>query len=415
MKITKGSIGYVTEPLLKPFGFKGGYVSDVWQVVVSIGNDEHMATGLSIQSVLWSDGQVFASLGQLAGDKLMYDTTKFALSYLQTIEFEHPKQATRMLFEKCYEHVKITTKIDVKKTFILNALVAIDMALWLLYAKEKGVTSFTKLTGLEKKHNKVASIPLITYTTTTDEIREMLNNGQFFLKIKIGNNYEWDKQRIMEIYQLTKEIDCPYTTTEKPILYLDANGRYENYDKLASLINYLDIKGILPDVGLFEEPFSEEKQIDISLLPCIFACDESAHSVKEVKERYEQGYKAIALKPVAKTLSESLEMLEFAISMGMKPFVADLTVNPFLLELNRNIACRIDTLDSVSVGLLETNGDMNYTNWEKMITYHPLKKEGFQVAKNGVFIMDDYEKNDGGIFLNSSYYDSVPKEVIKNG
>ena len=118
---------------------------------------------------------------------------------------------------------------------------------------------------------------------------------------------------------------------------------------------------------------------------------------------------------MAKTLSESLEMLEYAITKGMKPFIADLTVNPFLLELNRNVACRIDTLDSVSVGLLETNGDMNYTNWDKMISYHPLKKEGFQVAKNGVFMMDDYEKNDGGIFLNSSYYDNIPNEVIKNG
>lgn len=415
MKIKYGAIGFITEPLLKPFGFKGGYVSDVWQVAVTIGNGEQKATGLSIQSVLWSDGQVFASLGQLKGDQLMYDTTRYALAYLQTIEFDHPKQATRQLFDKCYKYVRETSGIEVKKTFILNALVAIDMALWLLYSKEQGVTSFTKLTGLKKRHNKVASIPLITYTTTNEEISEMLHNGLFFLKIKIGNTYEWDKQRISEIYQLTKEAKCQYTTSQKPILYLDANGRYEDYDKLSSLIDYLDVNGILPDVGLFEEPFSEDKQIDVSDLPCLFACDESAHSIKEVSERFEQGYGAIALKPVAKTLSESLEMLEYAITKGMKPFIADLTVNPFLLELNRNVACRIDTLDSVSVGLLETNGDMNYTNWEKMISYHPLKKEGFQVAKNGVFMMDDYEKNDGGIFLNSSYYDSIPNEVIKNG
>lgn len=412
MRIDKCKIGYVKEKLMKPFGFKGGYVSDVWQVAVTVGDGECQATGLSIQSVLWSDAMVFQKYGQEKGDQLMYETTKYALGLLKNIEFDTPFQATEELFEKCYEHIVKVTGEDIRKTFVLNALVAVDMAIWLFYAKKNKIVSFSELTNLPKEQERIASIPLITYSTTIDEIKEILVNGEFFLKVKIGNEYEWDKKRIKNIHELTKGYQSEYTSTNRPVLYLDANGRYESKEHLQSLIEFLDKERILSEIGVFEEPFSEDKQYDVSDIPCLFACDESAHSVHEVKERYQQGYRSLALKPVAKTLSESLVMLEYANEMNMKTFIADLTVNPFLLELNRNVAARIKTLDCVTVGLLETNGSMNYVNWEKMIEYHPLGRKGFLQAEKGVFELKDYYRNDGGIFMESPYYNHLPNEVI---
>jgi len=412
MKISNCKIGYIKEDLIKSFGFKGGYVSNLWQVVVTIGDGQYFATGLSIQSVLWSDADIFNKYGQEKGDLLMYETTKYALKILQNIEFDTPYEATERLFNSCYLYIKEKIGYDIKKTFILNALVGIDMALWLYYAKKKKINSFSALTNLEKKQNKIALIPLITYTTSQEEIKDIIKNGEFFLKVKIGKEYEWDKQRIKEISNIIKKHSTIYTASKKPIIYLDANGRYESMDKLLWLIEYLDKEKILDEICIFEEPFSEEKQYDVSDIPCLFACDESAHSIKEVEQRNQQGYKALALKPAAKTLSESLKMLEYAKNNDMKTFVADLTVNPFLLELNRNIAMRIDSLNCVNVGLLETNGHMNYINWDKMISYHPLNKDGFLKARDGIFDLTNYEINDGGIFLESKYYNSIPKEKI---
>jgi len=412
MRISDCKIGYVKENLIKPFGFKGGYVSNLWQVVVTIGDGQFFATGLSIQSVLWSDAYIFGKYGQEKGDFLMYETTKYALEILKQIEFSTPYEATEKLFNSCYLYIKEKIQYDVKKTFILNALVSIDMALWLYYAKKKGITSFSTLTNLEKKQDKIALIPLITYTTSKEEIKHTIQNGEFFLKVKIGKEYEWDKQRIKEVSDIIKNHSTSYTKSKKPIIYLDANGRYENLDKLLWLIDYLDKEQILNDICIFEEPFSEEKQFDLSDIPCLFACDESAHSIKEVEQRNQQGYKALALKPAAKTLSESLKMLEYAKNNDMKTFVADLTVNPFLLELNRNVAMRIESLNCVNVGLLETNGRMNYVNWDKMISYHPLKATGVLKAKSGVFDLTNYEINDGGIFLESKYYNNIAKEEI---
>ena len=52
------------EPLIRPFGFKGAYMSEIWQTVAML----QMASGvqgigLGTQSVLWSDARIFAFTG----------------------------------------------------------------------------------------------------------------------------------------------------------------------------------------------------------------------------------------------------------------------------------------------------------------------------------------------------------------
>ncbi len=51
---------------------------------------------------------------------------------------------------------------------------------------------------------------------------------------------------------------------------------------------------------------------------------------------------------------------------------ADLTVNPILIDWNKNLAARLKPFPGLEMGLLETNGDLNYRNWEKMLIYHPV-------------------------------------------
>jgi len=50
------------EPLVRPFGFKGGYLSELWQSVACLADESGVrGIGLGTQSVLWSDAGIFTS------------------------------------------------------------------------------------------------------------------------------------------------------------------------------------------------------------------------------------------------------------------------------------------------------------------------------------------------------------------
>ncbi|MBN2558481.1 MAG: hypothetical protein JXB33_07000 [Clostridia bacterium] len=415
MRIDKYAIGMEAEKLRSPFGFKGSYADGLWQTIVGLESDGLRSCGIAVQSVLWSDASVFESYGQDGGNELMHKLTKFALGRLEGSDFSDPFEANDYLFEKCSEEIKrMTGRGDIRKTFVLNSLVPVDMAFWLLWAKSKGISDYGVMTGeysryLSERHGKIAAIPLITYGVGPDEIKKLLEEGYFFLKIKIGKEPEWDKQRIKEIWEMAKGFTTEHTKSGMPVLYLDANGRYTDIGELKSLLEFLDSLGILAHVGIFEEPFDETAQIDVGGLPCVFAIDESAHSVADSIEKFQMGYKAVALKPVAKTLSESLRILEAAAKMGVGCFTADLTVAPWQLEWNRNFAARIPALDCVRTGLLESNGNMNYTDWDRLKGYHPMGGGSWVDARNGLFDLSDFYEYDGGLFEQPGHYMDVIK------
>jgi hypothetical protein len=87
---------------------------------------------------------------------------------------------------------KICAKNDLRPTFALNSLVGIDNALWLLYAAENNITDFNDLVpgpykpALSHHHEKIASIPLMAYSIPVSEIKSAVEQGYFFMKIKIG-------------------------------------------------------------------------------------------------------------------------------------------------------------------------------------------------------------------------------------
>lgn len=80
-------------------------------------------------------------------------------------------------------------------------------------------------------------------------------------------------------------------------------------------------------------------------------------------------------------------------------FCADLTVNPMLVEWNKNLACRLDPLPGLRIGVVEANGWQHYANWERMLRDHPYPGRPWATPRRAVFELDDefYERS-GGIF-----------------
>jgi len=377
IKITKAKCCYEKEPLKNAFGFKGSALTCLWQISVYLESESNKALGLGVQSVLWSDASVFALFGEEEGNKKMYALTKYATELCVGREFDSPFELFDFLFPKVLSYAKeITDKEDVRTTFVLNSLVGLDFAIWQLWAKENRITSFEDICTFDgKNHGLLANIPLITYSTSIEETVEMAKKGMCIFKIKIGSDpnknndmaemLSWDKNRILEIHNALKDIKTLHTDSGNILYYLDANGRYDTKERLKDLIDFMKEKGILERVILLEEPFDEKNKINVGDLPVCVAADESAHSVDDVKERWSLGYRALTLKPIAKTLSVTIKMAEYAKKVGMTCFCADLTVNPYMVSWNQCVASRLNVLPGMKIGVIESNGEQNYENWEK--------------------------------------------------
>ena len=426
MNIIRTNSNFEREPLAAPFGFKGGYLSELWQSIVKMENSSgKTGIGLGTQSTLWSDADVFTGNPESAGNSMMFLTTCFAAKKAEEFEWETPIDLLDKLLPATYEYAKkVTSSPELRLTFVLNALVAVDNAAWMLYGREKGITDFDDLVpsntkkALSYRHDKLAGIPLMSYNVPINKILDAVNDGYFFLKIKIGSDpdkdgnrdkmLEWDKQRILEIHNAVKNIETQYTDSGHIPYYFDANGRYDSKDRLMRFLDYADEIDALERIILLEEPFPEELDIDVSDIPVRLAADESAHSDNDAARRIELGYKAIALKPIAKTMSMSLKIAQIAYEKKVPCFCADLTVNPVLIDWNKNFASRIAPLPGMKVGVMESNGHQNYKNWEEMKSYHPAKGSDWTECRNGIYpVSKEFYKQSGGIFNASEHYSNL--------
>ncbi|MFO7936478.1 MAG: enolase C-terminal domain-like protein [Kiritimatiellia bacterium] len=413
------------EPLLRPFGFKGGALTNIWQsaaMVRSTGGKQGI--GLCTHNVLWSDAKVFAANSESGGDALLFSMTNHALNLLKGKSFTDPVALNDELFAEVYEYGrKICRMPKLRQTFALNALVGVDNAVWLLYAKEHGITDFDNLIperykpALSQHHEKVASIPLMAYTIPISEIKEAADDGYFFMKIKIGQKgtqeemLRKDMDRLSAIHKTLSNCRTPYTKDGKLPYYFDANGRYQNKETLLRLLDHAVKIGAFDQIAVIEEPFDEDLDIDVHDIPVRLAADESAHTDKDAMERIEMGYRAIALKAIAKTLSMTMKIANVAKQHNVPCFCADLTVNPILVEWNKNVAARLDAFPGLEgMGLLETNGHQNYRNWEAMRSYHPYPDAEWSKTKKGVFNLDrDFYAKSGGIFAPLPHYEAFFK------
>ena len=424
-KITISGTGlnFESEPLIRPFGFKGGFMKEIWQTISFLKSSSGAhSIGLCSQSVLWSDANVFAANSESAGNALMYSMTDRALRMLNGQTFTSPVELLDNILPEVYAYgQKVTSRPQLRKTFALNSLVSVDNALWLLYAKENGITSFDDMIpdaykpALSHHHNEVAAIPLMAYSIPIDEIKASADQGYFFMKIKIGQPgtqeemLKKDMERLTAIHEAIGDIRTPYTKSGRLPYYFDANGRYESKEVLSRLLDHARSIGVFDQIAIIEEPFPEELEIDVSDIPVRLASDESAHTVEDAVTRIQMGYKAIALKAIAKTLSMTMKIAQAAYERDIPCFCADLTVNPVLVEWNKNVAARLDSFPGIgNLGLVESNGHQNYLNWNTMLGYHPRKDAPWVQMKEGVYQLGrEFYRTGGGIFDPMPHYEEM--------
>lgn len=422
IRIKSVDSSFERQPLIRPFGFKGGYVRQAWQSAAMLQSESGCKeVGLCTQGVLWSDAEVFASHSESEANALMYAMLEYALQKAKGATFQNPIELTESLLADTYEYGrKITQNKNLRMTFALNALVALDNAAWLIYAKENGFENFDEMIpktyreALCCRHKKIAGIPLMSYDVPISEIKKAVEEGYFFLKIKIGQPgtqdemLNRDKERIEQIHKAIGHKETPHTKNGKIPYYFDANGRYENKERLRKLLDHVEKIGALEQIAIIEEPFPEEYETDVSDLGVRIAADESAHTDKDAEKRMQMGYSAIAVKAIAKTLSMTLKIIKATHKRGIPCFCADLTVNPILVDWNKNIAARLGPLPELGLGLLETNGHQNYANWDKMQSYHPCSGASWTIVEKGVFnLNEDFYEKSGGIFIKSEHYSGL--------
>lgn len=423
--INKVNSNFEREPLIRPFGFKGGYMTEIWQTASWIESDSGISKiGLCTQNVLWSDASVFTKYSESGGNALMYAMNEYALQIIKGRSFTDPVDFLDQIWKEVLAYGRtITGNDNLRETFALNALVGVDNAIWMLYAHENGLQNFDEMIpskwrpAVSHKNKIVASIPLMAYSIPVNEIKQAVEDGYFFMKIKIGQPgtqdemLEKDKTRLTEIHKAIGHYTTKHTKSGKLPYYFDANGRYEKKETLLKLIDHAKKIGAYDQIAIIEEPFPEELKIDVSDIPVRLAADESAHTDTDAKERLDMGYKAIALKAIAKTLSMTLKIANVARQNDVPCFCADLTVNPILIDWNKNVAARLDPFPGLGAGLLETNGHQNYKNWKTMEEYHPYTNAEWRKTADGVFNLDkDFYEKSGGILTDSDHYTEMFKK-----
>jgi L-alanine-DL-glutamate epimerase-like enolase superfamily enzyme len=419
IKISKVDSNFEREPLITPYRFKGSGVSELWQTVAYIESDTGIkAIGLGTQGILWSDAKVFFDHSENGGNALMYAMSERALQMLKGTSFNNPIEVLdRLLPEILAFGRQVSGNMNLRKTFVLNALVCVDNALWQLYAQHNKFKNFDDMipqvysSGLSHRHKKVASIPSFSVGTPFSKIKSAADQGYFIMKLKIGSSGDQkemvkkDIEFLTEVHKTIGAYETPYTKNGKIPYYFDANGRYKSKETLMRFLDHADKIKAIDQIAVLEEPFDESNEEFVGDMGVRLAADESAHTVEDVARRIEQGYGAIAVKAIAKTLSMTLKMTQLAFEKKIPCFCADLTVNPILVDWNKSIAARLPLFPKMEIGLQEANGHQYYKNWDKMMAHHPRANAKWTHTKNGVYQTDqEFYDQSAGILMPSKHY-----------
>ena len=418
--IKSASSKFEREPLVRPFGFKGVYQNEFWVAAAQLESNSGLRhVGLQTQCLAWSDLEVFLANSEFDGNMLLIKSLDYALQMIKGQSFNNPIELQDAILDDVYKYGQsLTNNKKLRMTFTLSSMVALDNALWMLYAQEKGFKNFDEMVpkeyrmALGNRHKKVAHVPLMAYNIPLEEVSQAVDEGYFFMKIKIGRPgtqeemLEGDKARIEAIHKLIGHRETPHTLNGKIPYYFDANGRYEKKETLQKLLDHARKIGMLDQIAIIEEPFPEDADIYVGDLGVRIAADESAHNAEDVLKRIEMGYRAVALKAAAKTLSMTLKMAKVAHENSLPCFLADLTCTPILIDWNKNIAARLAAFPGMKdMGLLESNGHQNYVNWENLVNYCPYPNGSWIKSKDGLYHLDnDFYEKSGGILKSSDHY-----------
>lgn len=427
IRIKNVDSNFEREPLY-PYRFKGSVISEGWQTAAYLESESGIRkVGIGGQGILWSDSKVFATHSTNGGNALMYAMSEYALQIIKGNSFANPLELLDNILPEVYEYgKKITGNPDLRKTFALNALVCVDNAAWLLYAAENKITTFDDLIpihlkpGLSYRHSKVASMPSFSVGADVKKIKVAADEGYFIMKLKTGSSgtqkemLEKDIAFLTAVHSAIGHYETPYTKNGKIPYYFDANERYDEKSTLQRFLDHAKKIGAFDQIAAVEEPFGERNDVYVGDLGVTIAADESAHTAADAEKRIEQGYGAIAVKAIAKTLSETMRITQLAHEKKVPCFCADLTVNPILVDWNKNVAARLAPFPNISIGLQETNGHQYYKNWNTMMTYHPRANATWTQTKQGVYITDEsFYDESGGIFLPSPHYEQMFSQDVK--
>ncbi len=404
------------EPLIHPFGFKGGCFTEKWLTHVTLtGASGCRASSLGSIAVLWADANVFLAHTETGGNLLMAAMLEKAVVLARGMSFDVPEELLDRLLEPVHEYGRsITENPHLSRTFTLNSLVGLDNAAWVFYALEQGRKDFSGLLGddfrqaLSCRHQRLGVIPLVSYSVPVSEVEQLADAGHFVFKIKIGapgsveEMLAKDQKRLAEIHAAIGETATPHTDCGKILYYLDANGRYPDREHVMRLLEHADKLGMRDRIMVLEEPYAEESTLAVGDLGVRVAADESLHDVQALRKRIELGYTAAALKPAGKTMSMTLRMAACAHEHGIPCFVADSACVPLLVDWNKNVAARLPVLPGVKTGLMESNGAQHYSRWQAMLDEHPRAGATWIKPECGVFNLDDdFYGCSGGIFDNT--------------
>ncbi len=413
---------------LHPYRFKGSFITEGWQVAAWMEADSGIhKIGLGGQSPLWSDSNVFAAHSTTGGNALMYAMSERALQIMKGNSFTNPDQLLDDLLPEVYAYgKKITGNPNLRTTFALNALVCVDNAAWLLYAAENGIRKFDDMIpakykpGLSYRHSKVGSMPSFSVGADVGKIKAAADEGYFIMKLKTGSAgtqkemLEKDIAFMTAVHKAIGHYETPYTKSGKIPYYFDANERYDEKETLQRFLDHARKIGAFDQIAVIEEPFGERNDVYVGDMGVTIAADESAHTVEDAAQRIEQGYGAIAVKAIAKTLSMTMRVTQLAYEKNIPCFCADLTVNPILVDWNKCVAARLAPFQNIGIGLQETNGHQYYKDWKTMMSYHPRADGSWVETKQGVYITDKtFYDESGGIFQPSPHYEKMFAHDIK--
>jgi len=422
--VAKGASILELWPMKGAFGFKGVVQKrDIgsWHLAscLTSTSGKH-GIGIANQGCVWSDVSAALANPGCAIEAMMYSMTRHALTMAEGKSFTTPPELIDQLFPELWEYGRyITHKKDLRATFALNALVSVDFAAWILFARENGIENIDDLVPTEFKaalpshHSKAVAIPLVSYSVPIKDVVKLVDDGYFFMKIKIGQGgtqeemLAKDMKRLSEIHAALKDRRTPHTVSGKLPYYFDANGRYERKETLLRLLDHADKIGALDQIAIIEEPFDEMNKIDVSDIPVRLASDEAAHTPEDAKERIAMGYRAMALKPIAKTFSVSMRVAEVARQAKVPCFCADLTVSPANVEWNKIVAGMLPMFPGIgAMGLVESNGHQNYAKWDEMCSRLPDPSAPWIAQHDGVYDLGgDYWKKSGNVLEPLPWYE----------
>lgn len=422
IKIIQTQSYFEREKLVRPFGFKGGFLTELWQVASKMHSDSGISRiGLGTQSVLYGDADLFSRHSESDGNAMMFDLVNKSLEHVKNTPFRTPVELLDKILPAVIQDGKnITGKQDLNTNFVFNALVGVDNAAWLTYAAENKFSSFEAMIpqqykmALSHRNKKIAIMYQIPYGMPMEDLKNAVKQGYFVFKIKTGapgtqsEMIQADIDRLSLIHQTLKNFRTEQTENGKLIYTMDANARYEKKETLLKYLDHARKIGAFDQILLIEEPLNEKNEESVADIDIRIGADESVHDEQSAINRLDLGYKVMVLKGIAKTLSMSVKIAKLAAERNVPCMCADLTVNPILIDWNKNLAAHLAPFPVINMGMMETNGDMNYLNWKNMVNYHPAAWAPWTIPKNGVFELgSDFYKRSGGIFEQSNHYESV--------